>query len=142
MRAYNIMRDAQLHPWSFDTFLSCLSAPYQAIGVFEYNLLQGFYIVHEVAVGEHKEWSLMEIVVNPFNQGQGLGHCLLNDLLRRAQAHAVNEIWLEVRASNHNAIHLYQKMGFVHIDVRKGYYPIDEGREDGFVMCHYPLATM
>ena len=138
--AYHIMRDAQPHAWSLATFHSCLSPPYQAIGLFEDDLLQGFYIIHEVTAAEHREWSLMEIVINPCKQGQGLGHFLLNDLLCRAQVSKVNEIWLEVRVSNHNAIHLYRKVGFEQIDVRKHYYPGDDGREDGLVMCHYPLA--
>ena len=141
IRAYQIMRDAQPHAWSFDTFQSCLSHPYQAIGLFDHSELQGFYIIYEVTTAEHKEWSLMEIVVNPLQQGQGLGTLLLNDLLSRARRVDVNEIWLEVRASNHNAIHLYRKTGFVQIDVRKNYYPTDDSREDGLVMCHYPLST-
>jgi len=43
-------------------------------------------------------------------------------------------IYLEVRSSNHAAIHLYDKHGFNEMSVRKDYYRAKEGREDAVLM--------
>ena len=137
VNAYQIMRDAQPHAWSFATFTSCLSHPYQAVGMHVRGVLSGFYIVHQVVTPQHNEWSLMEIAIAPAMQGQGLGKRLLDECVERAQQSSIDEIWLEVRVSNTVAIHVYQQAGFTHVDTRKHYYPAEHGREDGWVMCRY-----
>ena len=139
--AYSIMVNAQPHPWSEATFTSCLAHPYAALGIYQGTLLQGFYITLETDIANHKELTLMEIVVASQSQGQGFGDSLLAHLIQQAKVKKVAEIWLEVRASNSSAIHLYKKHGFVPIQVRKGYYPshpsdtTSQDREDGLVMC-------
>lgn len=139
--AYSIMVNAQPHPWSEATFTSCLAYPYAALGIYHGALLQGFYITLETDIANHKELTLMEIVVASQSQGQGFGDYLLAHLIQQAKETKVAEIWLEVRASNTPAIHLYKKHGFAPIQVRKGYYPsaqsdtASQDREDGLVMC-------
>ena len=139
--AYSIMVNAQPQPWSEATFTSCLAYPYAALGIYQGRELQGFYITLETDIANHKELTLMEIVVASQSQGQGFGDSLLVHLIQQAKARKVAEIWLEVRASNAPAIHLYKKHGFAQIQVRKGYYPssqtdpTSQAREDGLVMC-------
>ena len=43
---------------------------------------------------------------------------MINDLINKK----VEDITLEVKKDNYNAIHLYEKMGFKEIGIRKGYY--------------------
>ena len=43
---------------------------------------------------------------------------MINDLINKN----VENITLEVKKDNYNAIHLYEKMGFKEIGIRKGYY--------------------
>ena len=48
---------------------------------------------------------------------------------------AANErIFLEVRASNVAAQHVYAALGFRHIALRRAYYVCDEGREDALIL--------
>ncbi|HBV40592.1 MAG TPA: ribosomal-protein-alanine N-acetyltransferase, partial [Erwinia sp.] len=44
-------------------------------------------------------------------------------------------LWLEVRASNHAAIALYQQLDFNEVSVRRNYYPTAEGKEDAIIMA-------
>ena len=44
----------------------------------------------------------------------------------------IQQVVLEVRVSNQPAIHLYEKYGFIHCGIRKGFY--DFPKEDAYVM--------
>ena len=57
---------------------------------------------------------------------------LVEELIKSAAERGVTNIFLEVRASNASAIHLYEKYGFRQISVRKGYYT--KPLEDALVM--------
>jgi [ribosomal protein S18]-alanine N-acetyltransferase len=70
--------------------------------------------------------------IHPQYQRQGLGQLLLGSLLDRAREIEMARATLEVRDSNHGAIHLYEKFGFETVGRRKKYYQ-DTG-EDGVIM--------
>lgn len=70
--------------------------------------------------------------VRPEFQQRGLGQLLLRSLLDKARSIEMARATLEVRASNHVAIGLYEKYGFQTAGRRKKYYP-DTG-EDGIIM--------
>lgn len=129
----HIEQQSHTHPWSEKLFLSNFGQRY-----FNYLLLKdgqvvGYFVASSVA----GEVTLMNIAISPEKQGLGYGKCLLQFLLRYAREKDQQEIWLEVRTSNKAAIHLYQKLGFVEVDIRKAYYPCGSGREDAVVMCCY-----
>ncbi len=77
------------------------------------------------------EAHVMTIAVSPTWQGLGLGEGLLGHLLTIAPSFGATVATLEVRRSNHSAIALYQKYGFVEVGCRKGYY--DNG-EDALIL--------
>ena len=56
----------------------------------------------------------------------------MEELVKYTEQEGVTRLFLEVRASNEPAIHLYQNMGFVQTGIRKNYY--EEPREDGIMM--------
>ena len=58
-------------------------------------------------------------------RGQGLGRTLMNALLSEARSRGADEVFLEVRADNPAAQHLYESLGFEQIDRRKKYYQPD-----------------
>lgn len=58
-------------------------------------------------------------------RGQGLGRTLMNALLSEARTRGADEVFLEVRADNPTARHLYESLGFEPIDLRKNYYQPD-----------------
>ena len=63
----------------------------------------------------------------------------MNHVIRMAEENGCEDISLEVRISNKKAINLYEKYGFIQINVRKSYYanPI----EDAYLMMK-PLGGM
>ena len=65
---------------------------------------------------------VMTIGVLPDFRGRGVGHLLLAELLRVARQASVERVFLEVRASNTQAISLYERQGFVHIGRIKHYF--------------------
>jgi ribosomal-protein-alanine N-acetyltransferase len=121
------------HPWSEKVFLSNFGQRYFNHLILLNDVVIGYFVASSVA----GEVTLMNIVITPEHQGQGAGRVLLQYLLDKCRENEQQEIWLEVRASNHNAIHLYQQFGFVEVDLRKAYYPTATGREDALIMCCY-----
>lgn len=75
---------------------------------------------------------VMTIATAPGHQGRGTGRVLLGELVRRASAHGVEALLLEVRADNDAARRLYDRAGFEVISVRRRYY--QPGDVDALVM--------
>lgn len=124
---------AHSHPWSEKLFLSNFGKRYINHVLMLDEKVLGYFIASYVA----GEVTLLNIAVSPVHQGAGLGLALLSYLQTLSVSLSQQEIWLEVRASNHAAIKLYQKLNFVEVDVRSNYYPTDNGREDAIIMCCY-----
>jgi len=68
---------------------------------------------------------IQTIAVVESARGKGLGRTLMNALLSEARTRGAAEIFLEVRADNPGAQHLYENLGFEQIDLRKKYYQPD-----------------
>ena len=66
---------------------------------------------------------LLNIIVKPEYQNQGIGSVLLKYIIEIKQD---KKIMLEVRSKNINAIKLYQKYDFKIINIRKNYYKDDD----------------
>ncbi|MEG3754968.1 ribosomal protein S18-alanine N-acetyltransferase [Psychromonas arctica] len=124
---------AHSHPWSEKLFMSNFGKRYINHVLLFNGKVAGYFVASYVA----GEVTLLNIAIAPEYQGQGLGNLLLGYLQRFSTELAQQEIWLEVRASNLAAIKLYQKLGFVEVDIRPAYYPTDNGREDAIIMCCY-----
>ena len=128
--AYQIHAESQFSPWKLTTFTDCFTAPYYGLLVCQNEQVIGYAIVLEVL----DEATLMDIAVTSSERGKGTGKQLLNKVIELSVDHNMNEIWLEVRASNSNAIALYEANNFKHIETRKHYYPSSSGKEDAFIM--------
>jgi ribosomal-protein-alanine acetyltransferase len=88
-----------------------------------------------VAMRGADELHLLNITVAPGFQRRGWGSHILQTLIGWARERGVHAIWLEVRASNHAGISLYQAHGFDLQGERKNYYPLSSHqREDAVVM--------
>ena len=66
---------------------------------------------------------LLNIIVKPKYQNQGIGSVLLKYIIDNKQD---KKIMLEVRSKNINAIKLYQKYDFKIKNIRKNYYKDDD----------------
>lgn len=131
--AFSIEIASHAFPWSEKTFLSNQGERYLNLKVVENGTMVGFAIVQVVL----DEATLFNIAVKPDHQGQGLGRYLLEHLIEQLKQKHVTTLWLEVRASNTKAIHLYQSMGFNEAAIRHNYYPARQGREDAVIMALY-----
>lgn len=69
-----------------------------------------------------------QITVKEIYRRSGVGHTLMKTVLQKAREESVEQIYLEVRKSNQNAIAFYRKLGFTESGFRKTYYqnPVDD----------------
>jgi len=65
------------------------------------------------------------IAVAPRARRRGLGRALMTEMIDEARRRRVREMFLEVRADNPGAQHLYESLGFEPIAVRPRYYMPD-----------------
>ena len=126
---------ANRYPWTEGVFKSCFGSQYFNFGLFENDKLLGFYFGQFIAI----ESQLFNICVSISQQGKGLGGKLLSHFIAESEQRNAAEAWLEVRASNQSAIHLYQKHGFIEAGCRPNYYSSASGKEDAIMMC-LPLS--
>ena len=77
------------------------------------------------------EAQILNVAVQVSHRGRGIARLLLELAFRVALEKGAEKMALEVRASNVTAISLYQKLGFVRVGIRTGYY---ESVEDAVLM--------
>ena len=125
-----IERAAYPYPWTLGNFRDCLESGYSCwVGEVEGGL-SGYWVMM-LAAGEGH---ILNCCVAPAWQRRGFGRTLVEHLIDTARHHATDVLYLEVRPSNTRAVHLYQRIGFEGIALRRDYYPADQGREDALVM--------
>ncbi len=73
------------------------------------------------------EAELEGIAVAAEAQRCGIGRGLLATLVRELRQAGIEELLLEVRSSNHAALHFYQAQNFKQTGVRPGYYTDPQG---------------
>lgn len=122
---------AHIAPWTAETFERCFLMGYPGWVIENQNKVIGF-IIATMNVGE---CHILNVCIHPAYQNQGFGLQLIQYFLSRAKESDVGIVFLEVRRSNHPAIHLYQKLGFHKIGERKNYYPAEWGKEDALVFA-------
>lgn len=74
------------------------------------------------------EADLWYIAVDLQYRNQGIGNQLMKEFMKNMNENGIQKITLEVRRSNQNAIHLYEKYSYEQISIRKNYYsqPIED----------------
>ena len=127
----DIERRSYEFPWSHGVFRDSLLAGYRNIVLLRGDEVAGYGVL-SVAAGEAH---ILNICVNPDYRSRGYGEKLLDEMLFRARAASVRQIFLEVRPSNERAIALYRKKGFHQVANRPAYYQAHQGREDAAVLA-------
>lgn len=84
-----------------------------------------------------EEAQVTNIALRKTHRGCGIGRALMEEMMRAAAARGAERMTLEVRPSNMPALHLYERLGFSAVGVRKKYYQ-DNG-EDAILMWHTQL---
>lgn len=70
---------------------------------------------------------IMNIVIKKTYRNQGVGTLLLENLILLAKDLNISTLFLEVNEQNKPAIHLYEKLGFERLGIRKKYYNKNNG---------------
>ncbi|AUW58679.1 ribosomal-protein-alanine N-acetyltransferase [Sphingobium sp. SCG-1] len=73
------------------------------------------------------EAELLLLAVDQGWRGRGIGSSLIRDCLTVARGRGIKSVHLEVRATN-NAVQLYNKSGFNHVNTRRDYYRGADGQ--------------
>lgn len=117
-------------PWSNQIFIDSMEAG-SLLVVIECQQQVIGYAVQSTAAGETQ---LLNIAIDPEEQGRGLGRILLQWLIEQARNEKSEVLFLEVRLSNQIAQALYEGLGFNEIGERKAYYRVQGGkREDALI---------
>jgi [ribosomal protein S18]-alanine N-acetyltransferase len=123
-------------PWSRNAFLYELMENERALYYVAKNSFQkvvgyvGMWIVFD-------EGHITNLAVHPSYRHQGAAKFLLRNFIKTAREKEIKHLTLEVRRSNLIAQELYQKMGFVHMGVRRKYYL--DNNEDALIMWKGPI---
>ncbi len=126
-----VEQSAYSHPWTRGNFLDSIQTGYQLQALMGQDTLLGYFVAMEGVQEAH----LLNITVAPQYQGQGWARVMLDALSLWARGRGAQWLWLEVRASNARAMHVYQAYGYRRVGERKNYYPADHlRREDAIVM--------
>ena len=129
---------AYAHPWQRRHFSDCLASGYQAQVLLADTQLLGYF----VAMKGFEEVHLLNITVAPAHQRQGWAQVLLDALALWARGQGVQWLWLEARASNTRAIHVYKAHGFRTVGTRRQYYPAANGQREDAVVMSLKLADV
>lgn len=122
---------AHAFPWTAGILADALASGYYMVVMTEGEAVLGYGVVQVILDEGH----LLNITIDPVQQGRGLGRRLLAHLVDYARHHT-DTLFLEVRPSNAAAIALYQSEGFNEVGLRRNYYPArDGGREDALLMA-------
>jgi ribosomal-protein-alanine N-acetyltransferase len=133
-RVIAIERRAFPTPWSLAMFVLELSKSSGiCLAAVEGRRLVGYLICSRYDT----VWHVMNVAVDVDRQHMGVASALLGELFARV-GDPVARYTLEVRRSNHVAIHLYEREGFRAAGLRRRYYQ-DNG-EDALVMWRTPAT--
>jgi ribosomal-protein-alanine N-acetyltransferase len=127
--AYSIHQGSHLFPWSEKVFADCLTPPYFGIYIHD-----GKPIGYAIGMQVLDEVTLMDVAIQPEARGKSWGTQLLKQFVHVSKSSKAAKIWLEVRASNIAAIHLYKRFGFEVVETRLNYYQSPNGKEDALIM--------
>ncbi len=83
-------------------------------------------------LGFVKKGHVVSIAVLEAHQGKGVGKALMLEGINGVISRKSDEIYLEVRVSNDNAVQMYKKLGFIIKSRLKTYY---RDGEDAFLMA-------
>lgn len=119
-------------PWARTSFSSSLHKD-NCLVLLDGSKIEGYVLFSNI----FDEGEILRIAVSPLSRRKGYATLLMNEVFRLGAQLNVEHWFLEVRADNAGAIKLYEKIGFVVMGRRKGYYPSPNGRVDAITMHAY-----
>ena len=132
-------RSSFAHPWSAEEVAALISSPstLAAAALDPANgRLRGFVLARVAA----DEAEILTIAVDPTVRGKGVGRALLAENLRQAARAGARAMFLEVDQDNAQALALYERLGFVRVGERTGYYRRKDGQRATAVVMRKALS--
>ena len=126
---YNLEVESYDFPWTKEILRDCILYRYDGFTIYFNNILVG-YIISKISL---PETHILNLTISPNFRKNGLGKSLVQLIINDSKIRGVEDIILEVRVNNLNAISLYENLNFKKVGVRKNYYESKEGREDAYV---------
>lgn len=116
-------------PWSKKSFAESILLYHTIFLVAELNgLVAGYCGCYQSL----EEAEIVNVAVKKELRGLGIGRKMLTELMNLGKGQGVFAYTLEVRVSNHTAIHLYESLGFESIGIRKNFY--EKPTENAMIM--------
>jgi len=117
-------------PWSYEMLYEDICTNKGAV----------YYVVEEegMIVGYGGMWIILDeahitnVCISPEKRRNGYAMLLMKKLCDKAESLGADNMTLEVRVSNHDALHLYKKCGFSIHGMRKKYY--SNNNENAYIM--------
>ena len=116
-------------PWSESAFQYELQNPLSLWLVASDGENVAGYVGSQTVMGEA---DMMNLAVSHAYRRKGVGEKLVLDLIQRLNDLQTHSLTLEVRVSNTPAIALYEKLGFIQVGRRPGYYR--NPKEDAYIL--------
>jgi ribosomal-protein-alanine N-acetyltransferase len=112
-------------PWSEASFREAVTASWTFGLVAETTDAVIGYLIGREAAGTGE---ILNLAVDPQYRRQGFARSLLDHGLVALQRRGADEVFLEVRTSNHSARALYRDRGFEQVGTRAAYYrnPVED----------------
>ncbi|WP_413283839.1 ribosomal protein S18-alanine N-acetyltransferase [Vibrio sp. MA40-2] len=129
---WRIEQVAHSHPWKQSMINDVNSRGACHYVLVNEDRVVGYFYAQNI-VGEV---TLLNLAVDPQQQGKGFGKILIEYFLSICEQKKAESAWLEVRESNHKAHRLYESIGFNEVDRRHNYYPAKKGKEDAIIMSY------
>jgi len=125
------------HPWSLELFETELRQPgsRSVVALAEGSVVVGFGCLMSTGFETH----ITSLAVAPDRRRGGIGRRLVAALFRETLALGLDDVTLEVRASNVAAQELYRRFGFAPGGLRPRYYA-DDG-EDALIMWAHGIGA-
>ena len=114
-----IERECFPDPWSEMAVRQTAESEHSVLLVAE---VDGQVIAYGGMLVMFEDAEMLNVAVLKKFRGQGIGRAIMQGLISEAITAGAERMLLEVRRSNTGAIVLYEKLGFVPISERKGYY--------------------
>jgi [ribosomal protein S18]-alanine N-acetyltransferase len=114
------------HPWSKGE-VAALIAGSSTLGAAALDPVSGRlrgFVLSRLAADEAE---VLTIAVEAASRGKGVGRALLRENVRQASNVGARAMFLEVDKDNAPALALYERLGFVQVGERPGYYRRDDG---------------
>jgi len=131
---FRLSRDVLDEAWSKDVMLQSLQVGYDLYVCYQNDMLAGYVLSQDILL----ETQIMQVCVHQDVRRMGVGKTLM--LMLMQEKHDVDELMLEVRASNVAAQKFYAYLGFKPSGLRPNYYSKTKAkpREDAVVMVYSP----